>query len=284
MERRLRTNLFLVLAVAGLVSLAWLLPEPRTPVEVTLFPAEHDLSRIEVINEGQHRMVLRRETGGWRMVEPVALPVDTFQMDSLLTSLRSPVHRRYSSEGVDLAPLGLAGPGWKINIDGILFTVGGHTAVGNRRYLATQGEIFIVGEALIYQLQRNPLDYAAKQLLPEGSDIVAIEWSSGARLQRAGNGWETNVSKESLSADDLQRRVDAWRQATAMSVAAADSVPRDGHVLIEFNDGGTLYFGVEMHDEEVLLTRDAPAVTYALPRDAAGVLLEPLLHDIFPAE
>ncbi|HEX7047637.1 MAG TPA: DUF4340 domain-containing protein [Gammaproteobacteria bacterium] len=283
MDRRLRTNLVLVAVLAAAALLIIYGPEPgNEPRGVPLIESDEKISRIAVFEGNgetdELRFALERSNETWELVAPVELPAAMFQVDALLGALREPASRRYPMSEADPAALGLAAPQWRVEVDARELRLGDRTALGVQRYVQMGDHVYLVNDLLSYRLQRNPFDYASKNVLPEDEKIQAIQLPSGQRLERSGNSWMIEPEDDSLSTDALQATISAWRNARALRVAPANSVPRDGEVQVEFANGEMLRFGVEIRDDELLLSRADPAVTYILPLAAADELLQVTRH------
>src|SRR5690606_21223363 len=104
--------------------------------------------------------------------------------------------------------------------------------------------------------------------------ISAVRLPSGQTITRDGEGWTVVPDKAALAADALQETISAWQDARALRVVAAHSTPRDGEVRVTFANGEALHFGVEIREDELLLSRADPAVTYVLPVPDAARLLQ----------
>lgn len=273
MHRRLRTNLLLAAVIAALGMFIWLAPEPTSGTQVAVFAPDASITRIDVFDSGALRFTVQADGDQWNVTAPFALPADEFQVNALLDSLHEPVRRRYAAADADLAALGLEQPRWRLHVNGHELLLGDRTALGSERYLLKDGFVYLVGDVLSYRVQRNPLDYASRRVLPKARDVQSIALPDGTRLAKSGVAWTLQPEDSAVTTDALHALVDAWRHATALNVTPADSVPRDGEVSITFDDGTELRFGVEIRDETLLLTRADPAVTYFLPRAAAEELL-----------
>lgn len=272
MEKRLRTNLFLAIAVVALGLLVWFAPGGEKQEKTyALFGVDEPITEIRVLHSGALQFALRQLQDGWQALEPVNLPADSFQVDALLDSLRETTPRRYAVDDANLQELGLANPEWQLEVDGEEISAGGSTATGNQRYVLKDGYIYLLNEVLNYRLQRSPWDYISKRVLPDGS-LVGLSLPDGTRIVRDGPAWKIMPEDARRTSDELQRIVTAWENATAIRVTPAASVPRDGEMRVEFANGLKLQFGVELRDNELLLSRDAPAVTYVLPVTAATEL------------
>ena len=272
MEKRLRTNLFLAIAVIVLGLLVWFAPDSEKQAKAfALFGEGEAITEIHVLRSGELQLVLQQQDEFWRVREPVNLPADKFQVDSLLDSLRQTTPRRYAAADADLQELGLANPEWTLEINGVEIALGGSAAIGRQRYVMKEGHVYLLSEVLTYQLQRSPWDYVSKRILPDGK-LVALSLPNGVRIEREGPAWKIVPEDASRTSDELQRLATAWENATAIRVTPPASVPHDGEVQVNFADGRELQFGVEFREDELLLSRDAPAVTYVLPRASAGEL------------
>lgn len=275
MDSRLRTNLLLAAVLAAAVGVIVFGPESgRKSPGVPLFDSAEDIARVAVFDNGKLRFALRREESSWRLLAPVDLPADSFQVDALLAQLREPASRRYPVNETDPAALGLDSPRWRIKAGERELLLGGSTALGGQRYVQMGDHVYLVDDLLVYRIQRDPFDYASKDVLPGDREVRAITLPSGQRVERKGSGWTVIPETGALSADALQHVVSAWRNARALRVMPADSVPRDGEVQVEFESGEALRFGIELREDELRLSRADPAVTYVLPLSEADDLLQ----------
>lgn len=275
MNPRLRTNLLLAAVVAMLGVIVWLAPESKKGVPVhALFDANSAITGIEVLDRGKPHLALALQEGRWHVAAPFELPADDFQVDALLDSLREPATRRYPADSANLAELGLENPRWTLRVDDVQIRLGDRGVLGNTRYLLKDGFVYLVNDVLSYRLQRAPLDYASRLVVPQEKSIAALWLPDGTHLARTGTTWQLQPDDAAMTTDTLIAIVNAWRNAAALDVQAAHSVPRDGEVQIEFADGSAVQFGIEISDTGLLLTRDNPAITYTLPRDAVGELLQ----------
>lgn len=273
MEKRLRTNLVLAAITLLLVLAVWLTLQQKEAVQGhTLFAPNETISEIEFLQQGETRLALRAAQDGWQVLYPVTLPADAFQVDALLDSLHARTARRYAVEDAELAQLGLVDPEWILKVNDAVIALGATSAVGNQRYVMKDDFIYLLNDTLAYRVQRSPWDYVSRRLL-QNTQIVAVTLPSGIRLERRDEKWEVSPDNTHTTSDEIQQLIDAWQRASAVRVAPAASVPRDGEALVELANGDALRFGVERRETDVLLSRDNPAVTYTLSAETADELL-----------
>lgn len=275
MDKRMRTNLLLAVAVVALALVIWLAPEPGGEEPgITMFSTGTEFSRIEVRENGDARLVLERQGDDWRLVFPREVEADEFQVDSLLTTLQQPAERRYPVADADLEQLGLAAPQWTVVINDAELVIGGRTAVGNHRYVRKGEHVYLLNDTISYRLQREPLDYASKKLLPVNRQVVSIELPAGQKLRKTESGWQLVPENPAVSADDIQKLVNAWRTATAMRVKAVEETPAGEKVIVGFDQGDSAEFVAVINDSSFALILADRNLRYELPRDEARRLLQ----------
>lgn len=273
MEKRLRTNLALLGAIALLALVAWFAPD-RDLADPALQVFPEQIRTVHVLHAGRPQLALEKTGTGWQLLMPEALPANDFQVESLLATFRQPAARRYAARDADLGQLGLDNPEWRLQVNDVSAMLGARSAIGDRAYLMRGDTVFLVDSALAFRLQRSPWDYASRKPVPDFAQIIGLDLPDGHHVTRDGSGWKVLPEQPDISSDELQDLVDAWRQAEALAVGPVTSVPRSGEVRVRLQDGSSLVFGIERRDGKVLLARDAPAVMYTLDAAQAAKLLE----------
>lgn len=275
MDKRMRTNLLLLIAVIVVALFIWLMPEPLDDsTGVALFAPDVEFSRLEALRDGETRFVLERSGPAWKMVVPVRAAADDFQVQSLLANLRQRAERAYPVAEVDLEQAGLVDAEWSLRVDDHLLQFGARTALGNNRYVQKGDQVYLLSDVMTYRLQREPMDYVSKRLLADGREIVAIRLPAGQQIERQNFSWRLQPENDAVSADAVQDLADAWQHATAMRLQSVATVPEGERVIVEHADGETSEFVIGLTEANFYLTRSEPPLRYELPRGEARRLLQ----------
>lgn len=277
MNRRLITNLGLLLLVAVLGLVAWLQPglqkeETGTPLS-TIDPAS--VSRLVVERTGFETVVLEKEAGEWMMREPVAVPASAARIDALLAVLAEPVRASFPAAEVDLASFGLDAPRVRLQVDGMDVAFGGTEPISHRRYVRIQDRVALIEDEHYIWLQGGASDFVSRQLLPPEVTITLLELP-GVVLRRSDDAaaWEVTPA-EAMSAEDAARVVREWQQAYALAVERRGAPASDDvkQIRLRLGDGRELEFIMAGDEDDLLFVRADLGVAWRVSAAQAARLL-----------
>lgn len=172
MKARWLINLVLLLVLAALgLGIRHIVSVADSPQTLTATAAA-DVRLIEVERVGEPRIRLEQTPDGWRMREPMDLDADQGQVERLLSGLRTPVQRSFPAQSAALGELGLAPAKLQVRLDDLTLAFGGLDPLGQRRYVAADGLVHLIDDALYARLIAPPIDYCSRQLLPRAAPPV----------------------------------------------------------------------------------------------------------------
>lgn len=227
LKRKLWINLGLTALVGGLVILVMLEPgqEPAKPsVSITnLTPA--DINSVVIEQPDRSPIRLERGEAGWRMTAPRNLRAAGKKIDNLLAVAQAESHQRYDAGDMDPAELGLDEPEATLTLNDTRLLFGDTDPIGGRRYVRVADTVHMIAGRHLARIRNESFYWVDNALLPDGASLTALELPD-VRLRRDADGlWHADPEPEGLSADALVDLVDAWRNATALSVQAAGDPP-----------------------------------------------------------
>lgn len=265
MGRALRLNLALAAAVAALAAWVWLKP-PAADV-----PPAHRLSTLERARVGSVRIerpggqpiVLRLDGAGWRMTEPYAARASEPRIRQLLDLLEAAAPHRLEAAGLERFELDP--PGTRLVVsDGTreqAFGFGLVNAVTREQYLLTNGAVYAVSPRYGTALPALPEDVVSERLFAPGEIPERIELPGFAVAQRDG-AWRLTPPSPHVTADDIARWADGWRQASAARVERHDGPAPREEIRIGLKGGGTLRLGLLEREPHVVLLRPDENLRY----------------------
>jgi hypothetical protein len=159
-------NLLLLVLVALLSLLVQreLEQDRRIPTLTTLAPGGIDEVLLERPGEGPISLV--RTPQGWRMQSPYAVAGDADRVDQLVRVAATEVFRSMP-EGDAAARLGLEPPRLQLSLDGLLLRFGDTDPLAHHRYVATGGQVHLIGDGFQHHLIAPAEAYVSPRLLPE---------------------------------------------------------------------------------------------------------------------
>lgn len=271
-----RLNLALVAAVALLAALSYWKPgtqqpPPAEPV-IALKAAEVQDIRIEL--PGQKPTELKRGDSGWQMTTPLAMPADPGLVRTLLDYLDAKSEARFPAAGADLTKYGLAKPVAELWLNGSRYAFGGLQPVDNLQYVLAGDTIHLVNGALFYRVAHDAYWWLDKSLLPAGARITALQLPQATLALDKHGAWRLSPADAAVSADDIQRLLNAWQQALAISVAPLGKGQEQGEVSLALAGyGKPMRFAILKDPDFLVLARPDLGLQYELDLGERDTLL-----------
>jgi hypothetical protein len=264
----------LLIVIAALA--AWIHYRPRPESTTThalsvLKPAAVRRAQLER-GSSATSITLEQVDNTWRMTAPFAARLDQFQVERLLSILQAHSSVRYPA--TELARFGLDRPLAAVTADGQTFAFGAINNTTREQYVMTRNEVYLVALTYGAALPRNADALLARQLLAPGEIPVRFDLPDLTVALENGN-WAVAPAVPDLSADDRNAWVDAWRNASAMSVYRHDGARAIQNIKITLKDGRTLDLNIVKREPELILLRADEGVQYLFVPDVAKRLISP---------
>lgn len=279
MKSRLLHNLLLALVVAGLALFLMLKPEKAGPQRFALSALQAGrVTRLELAPAGKPAIVLEKRGDDWRMTAPLQARADGYRIAATLELLKAQSETRLPAK--DLQKFELDKPYVRVSVsqgkEQQLFDIGGRQPLTNQLYVATGGYVYLVSPVYLVDVSRGAEDFLAKKLLADDESPAGFELP-GMKLSLKDGRWQRAPDDGKLSADDLNRFVDEWKLATAMSVtpAAAGGGKPLAQLRVTLAGGKVLDLALLAREPEVVLRREDEGLDYHFAPDAGARLLDP---------
>jgi hypothetical protein len=280
MNTRALLNVVLVAIVVGLALVVYFHPGAKAAkpkVALTNFkPAA--VKTIRIAQPDQSTVKLARRHGDWRMIAPVKAPADSARITTLLGDLDEASAAQYPAAKKKLSKYDLKPPKLTLWINGKALLFGATDPLHNRRYIKVGDTIHLVNDSLYYRLTGDPMQFAGKQLLPKNAAIAAIELPSRTiRLGKNGE-WQLTPKNANISADTIQKLVDAWKNARAINVSRWKPKKKQktkGEVAIDLKHRKTpLRFAILDKQSSLMLARPDLKLKYEMAENQRKDLLK----------
>jgi hypothetical protein len=164
MNRRMRTNMFLLVMVAllGAAVYAELRKEDALATNplTALDPAAVRTLGIACVDCKARRF--EKIDGRWRMLEPFVQAADDARVERLVAIVRAPVRFRHAAGELDARKLGLDPPWATLRIDDTTLTFGTTDAIHGDRYVRVGDTIALVPDRFSALLFEKPESELAK--------------------------------------------------------------------------------------------------------------------------
>jgi hypothetical protein len=273
--------LVLALVVGGLG--AWLYYKPREGENAgyaisTIKPG--DVTRVRLTRRiaqpqqpaAQEEIALEKRDGEWRMTSPTTARADAVQVDRLLSILEARASFRYPA--ADLARYGLDAPPIVLSANDVTIAYGAINPTTREQYVLAGNHVYPVPLAHAAALPRNIDALISKSLFAQGEKPVRFDLPDFTVALEDGT-WAVAPIASEAGPDERNAWVEAWRTASALTVAPhTGSAPAEA-VKVTLKDGRTIELGIAQRTPDVVLVRGDEGVAYHFFAEAGRRLLAP---------
>jgi hypothetical protein len=271
-----RLNLGLLIAVIALATLSYFKPFMQRAAAgshpITVKPAA--VRDIRIALPKQAMTELKFGDKGWQMTAPRPMPADENVIKTMLDYLDQESKVRFPAVQSELSKYGLDKPKAQLWLNGTEYDFGDLQPVDSRQYLLTDGEIYLINGALFYRVAHDVYWWMDKGLVPPGAHIVALQLPQATlNLDKKGI-WQMAPADATVSADDIQKLMDAWQQDLAISVAPIGKDPEEGEVSLSLaTSGQPLRYAILKDPDFLVLARPDLGLQYELDESLRDTLL-----------
>jgi len=278
MKNRWLLNLVLALLVGGLVLVAIFKPGvEKTPTGTPLTALTPDaITSIRILRPKQPEIVLQRVDGTWQMTAPRRARANVFRVNELTRLATVPVTTRITATTGSLEQYGLTQPLATVFLNDTDIRFGAMHPLRQELYVQQNSQVVLL-PATTLRAALTPLDdWYYPGLLEDKTKIVALRLPGFRLKQNAQGAWERTPALAELSSDHINRFVDEWRYARALSVTESQGKALPERITITVADGDKTVdrvFAIVARKPELVLRRVDENLDYHFPEDAIGRLL-----------
>ncbi len=261
MNKRQRTrwlvNLALFIFVLALLALLLLNNEEPESTTATLTDYVSDNPQQIIIDRpGKERIRFQKQDTQWAMTEPYQHAADSNVLGRLLSIRNLSVTSDFSAEGKDLSDFGLSPAIATVQFDDVRIDFGGIQPVDKKRYIYINGQVLLVDDQHINQLNTGSISYLDRQIIPTDKEIQTLE-----------------IDEAMVELNDSLRNQWQSIKASWLSLSQENddtNKPLSAKVQLKLTDGSNLTYTAIRRDIDVVLIK-AP-LEYHLPHTAIETL------------
>ena len=208
-------NLVLFLVVIALASIIYFSEEQSTELEKISNSKLSSISTIKIQHNQNTTTIIKSANAHWKITEPVAVDANDFRINSILRLLNAPVHNQYSLDEINASDTGLAKPLTSIQFNNHTIEFGIINPATNLRYIKFNNTVYTIEDVYYPLLSSHFGTLVSLNLLPADSKIEKLVLANQT-IAKDGNGlWQSNSK---ISADNINRTLDHWRNDQAFGV------------------------------------------------------------------
>lgn len=250
-------------------------PEPAGTALTTLSPDA--IQRIRLLRPKQSEIVLEKTDEFWRLTAPRTARANNNRVNELVQLARAQASTHFPAIPADLGKYGLDSPLATLFLNDAEIRFGGMHPLENQLYVLHNGQVHLIPTAVFRAVIAPLNDFFSADLLTEKIKPAAFKFPAFSLKQNEQGAWVRTPELKTLSSDRINRFVDEWRYARALSVEPYTGKPvRAGVTITIIDDGKTrrLEFGVLAHKPEFVVVRKDENLEYHFPEDIGARLMQ----------
>ena len=225
----------------------------------SISPAEVSRIRIETADA---TIELGREKNRWMVIQPIDWFAHNIAAERIASLASAEYQSRLPSDQIDLATLGLTLPKAVVTLNSQVVSFGATNQIGNRRYLATNSEVFLVSDLHFPLINTGLAGLVDKRLLPPGLEVTRLELPE-LDLALGLDGWAAD--RADANREQLAQLVNRWQRSEASSISPYQSSVTPLFGVGALTNQGPVDFYVLSIEPEIVIARPDLGLQYHFP-------------------
>lgn len=279
MKNRWLLNLAIALFIGTLILVAVLKPgsrpAPENPPLTALAPDA--IQHIRIQRPKRPDLVLDKQGDNWRLTAPRSARANNFRVDELARLATAPTTVRFPAVADELEKYGLDHPLATVFLNDTEIRFGAMHPLQNELYVLCGNQVQLVPAAALRTALTPPDDWLSPALLEDKLKLLSLRLPGFSLKQNTQGAWVRTPALPDLASDTVNRFVDEWRLARALSVTSWSGKPFRERVTISVADGDksrAIEFGILARKPELVLVRLDEKLEYHFPEESGSRLLE----------
>jgi len=279
MKNRWLLNIGLTLLVGALVLLVLYKPGAKKEAEGTPLTAltADAIQRVRLLRPKQPEIVLEKKGEDWQLTAPRGARANNFRVNELLRLAATRITTRFPAAPADLGKYGLDQPLATLFLNDAEIRFGGMHPLDNQLYVLHDGQVQLIPTSVFRAVSAPLSDFLSTSLIDAKAKLLAFKFPAFGLKQNEQGAWTRTPELKGLGSDQVNRFVDEWRYARALSTAAYSGKPVKERVTLTLADGDqqrVIEFGVLAYKPEFILYRKDENLEYSFPEETGTRLLQ----------
>lgn len=279
MKTRWLLNVGLALLIGALVLVTIYQPGKKQEPEGTPLTklAPHDVQRIRLLRPKQAPLVLEKIEETWRLTAPRATRANEVRVNELIQLAGTRASTRFPATPNELGKYGLDNPLATVFLNDNEIRFGGMHPLESQLYVWHDDQVALIPAATLRAASAPVNDFINSSLLEDKTKPVAFRLPGFSLKQNEQGAWVRTPELKELGSDAINRFVDEWRFARALSVAPYSGKPVKERVTLNLVDGDktrSLELGVLAREPEFVVYRQDEGLEYHFPADIGARLMQ----------
>lgn len=250
-------------------------PEPEGKPLTAL--AAPDVQRIRLLRPKQPLLVLEKTGDAWRMTAPRTARANEVRVNELVQLAGTLVSTRFPAVPTELGKYGLDNPLATVFLNDQEIRFGAMHPLESQLYVWHDGQVALIPATTLHAASAPLNDFLNTGLLEDKTKPLAFRLPGFSLKQNGQGAWVRTPELKELGSDAINRFVDEWRFARALSVAPYSGKPVKERITLTLADGDkprTLQLGVLAREPEFVVYRQDEGLEYHFPADIGARLMQ----------
>ncbi|GMR03954.1 MAG: hypothetical protein BMS9Abin22_470 [Gammaproteobacteria bacterium] len=247
----------------------------ETGPPLTTLATDH-VTRIRIDRPKKPRIVLAKTGDAWRLTAPYPARANQFNVDRLLRLAKAESQARFPAVSGELARYGLDKPSARVSLDDEEIIFGAMHPIKNQHYVRYRDEVHLIHSRYFAPVAYRYSNYIDTRLLEEGRTPIGFKFPAFRLTLKDGN-WHRQPGNDKLTTDSINKFVQEWRHARALSVERYSKKPALGQIKITFTKNDkteTLTLAILGYKPDFILYRKDEGLEYHFPEGIGKRLLK----------
>lgn len=279
MKNRWLLNIGLALLVGVLILLVLYKPgtgEEAQGTPLTAFPADA-IQRFKLVRPKQPEIILDKIGEDWRLSAPRKARANRFRVNELLRLAATRVATRFPAMPAELGKYGLDQPLVTLFLNDAEIRFGGMHPLDNQLYVWHDGQVLLIPASVLRAVTAPPDDFLDTSPIEDKAKLLAFKFPAFGLKQNELGAWIRTPELKGLGSDQVNRFVDEWRHARALTAAPYSGKPVKARVILTLADDDrqrVIEFGVLAYKPEFILVRKDEKLEYSFPEETGLRLMQ----------
>lgn len=279
MKNRWLLNVGLAVLIGALLLVSIYQPGKKQEPDGTPLTAlaPQDIQRIRLLRPKQAPLVLEKIEETWRLTAPRAIRANEVRVNELIQLAGTRASTRFPATPNELGKYGLDNPLATVFLNDNEIRFGGMHPLESQLYVWHDDQVALIPAATLRAASAPVNDFINSSLLEDKTKPVAFRLPGFSLKQNEQGAWVRTPELKELGSDAINRFVDEWRFARALSVAPYSGKPVKERVTLNLADGDkarTLELGVLAREPEFVVYRQDEGLEYHFPADIGARLMQ----------
>lgn len=274
-----RLNMIMLVTIMAALMFLYFKPYAEQVQEYSISALSRDaVQKVRIVKQ-HNEIILTKENGRWRLVQPVQTRADEKKIAEIIQVHLAKAQQRFPLE--NLERFGLDRPYIQLYLDDQYVGFGGYVPITNQQYVANDEYVYVISPRYGLAFPAHATDLASRQLLePEEIPVRFESDQFVVELQPPQWHIKSQRSGDLPEEQTLKQWVTLWQTAQAEKILLVPEMDAGfvdfGHMNIRLQNNEYIALNILHSADQIVFVRLNEEIGYAFSKQVGQQLLTPL--------